>query len=98
VRDYGSEADHHTNFEYNWQTRVKGEPILEYGFQVFGELGEWSEMKAGTNQEHKLGPAIFGEVKANGHNKLSYDGALLFGLTDDTPDATVRFEIEYEMY
>lgn len=98
VRDYGRQADHVTEFEYAFQARVKGDPMLEYGVQALGELGEWSDMKAAGDQEHKIGPAVFGTVKANGNNKISYDGALLFGLTDDTPDATLRFAIEYEMY
>jgi high-affinity iron transporter len=97
-RDYGHQADHVTEFEYAFQARVQGDPMLEFGLQAFGELGEWSDMNAGSDQEHKIGPAVFGTVKANRNNKVSYDGALLLGLTDDTPDTTVRFAIEYEMY
>jgi len=99
VRDYGSKADHITTFEYTWQTRVKGDPLLEYGFQAMGNLGEWSDMKSFHNQEHKIGPALFGEFKVgNGSDKLKYDGALLFGATNDTPDYTLRFTVEYEIY
>ena len=99
VRDYGSHADHITTFEYTWQTRVKGDPLLEYGFQAMGDLGEWSDMKTFNNQEHKIGPALFGEFKVgNGSDKLKYDGALLFGVTDDSPDYTLRITVEYEIY
>lgn len=98
VRDYGSQADHVTEFEYAFQARVTGDPMLEFGVQAFGELGEWSDMNSAGDQEHKIGPAIFGTVKANGNNKIAYDAALLIGVTDDTPDATVRFAVEYEMY
>jgi hypothetical protein len=99
VRDFGRHADHDTDFEYAFQARVKGEPILEYGFQAFGEFGDWSDMAPGHDQEHKLGPAIFGTVKSgHGSDKIAYDAALLFGATDDTADYTLRFAIEYEMY
>jgi hypothetical protein len=37
-------------------------------------------------------------VALGGRNKLKYDGALLFGLNNNTPDTTVRFTVEYEMY
>lgn len=98
VRDFGSQADHITEFEYAFQARVKGEPVLEYGIQALGELGEWSDMNAAGDQEHKVGPAIFGTMKADGINKIAYDAALLVGVTDDTADYTFRFQVEYEMY
>jgi high-affinity iron transporter len=96
VRDFGSQADHETTFEYTWQTRVKGNPWLEFGAQGMGEFGNWSNMNSPHDQEHKLGPAVFGEYK-NGKNKIKYDAAVLVGVTDDTPDTTLRFELEYEM-
>lgn len=98
VRDYGHQAEDNTWFEYAFQARVKGDPVLEYGVQAFGDYGDWSGMKAGHDQEHKIGPAIFGEMPAGGKNKIAYDAAFLIGATDDTADYTVRFEIEYEMY
>lgn len=99
VRDYGSQADHDTEFEYNFQARVIGEPMLEYGFQAYGETGDWDDMNDVNDQELKLGPALFGEVKAgHGHDKIAYDAAFLVGATDDTADYNLRFSIEYEMY
>ncbi|HSC76159.1 MAG TPA: FTR1 family protein [Pseudomonadales bacterium] len=96
VRDFGSQADHDTEFEYTWQTRIKGNPLLEFGVQGMGELGDWDDTNPGHDQEHKLGPAIFGEYKLN-HSKIKYDAAILVGVTDDTPDETLRFALEYEM-
>jgi len=99
VRDYGRQADHITTFEYAWQTRVKGDPAMEFGFQAMGNLGEWSDMKSYGNQEHKIGPAVFGETKVgSGSDKFKYNGAVLFGTTGETPDYTFRFTLEYEMY
>jgi FTR1 family protein len=99
VRDYGSNADHDTEFEYTWQSRWKGNPALEFGVQGMGETGNWDDMNSGHDQEHKMGPAIFGEIKTGpGHNKMKYDAAVLVGMTDDTPDTTLRFQLEYEIY
>jgi hypothetical protein len=39
---------------------------------------------------------VFGQWRS-GHHKLKYDAALLAGVTDDTPDTTLRFQLEYEM-
>ena len=96
VRDFGSKADHNTEFEYTWQSRFKGNPMLEFGVQGMGELGDWDDTTPGHDQEHKLGPAIFGEFKS-GEHKFKYDAAILAGVTDDTPDTTFRFQVEYEM-
>lgn len=99
VRDYGSNADHDTEFEYAWQSRWKGDPVLEFGVQGMGETGNWDDMNSGHDQEHKMGPAIFGQFKTGpGNNKIKYDAAVLVGMTDDTPDTTLRFQVEYEIY
>lgn len=99
VRDYGSNADHDTEFEYTWQSRWKGDPRLEFGVQGMGETGNWDDMNSGHDQEHKMGPAVFGQFKTGpGNNKIKYDAAVLVGMTDDTPDTTLRFQLEYEIY
>lgn len=98
VRDYNHQADEITTFEYNFQARVIGDPMLEFGVQAFGDLGEWSNMHSFNDQEHKIGPAIFGETQTGTKSKLAYDGALLFGVTDDSQDVTLRFTVSYEMY
>lgn len=96
VRDFGSKADHNTEFEYTWQSRFRGNPMLEFGVQGMGELGDWDDTTPGHDQEHKLGPAVFGTIKS-GQHKFKYDAAILAGVTDDTPDTTLRFQVEYEM-
>jgi high-affinity iron transporter len=97
VNEYGSEADKHATLEYAWQTRVKGDPMLEFGFQAMGALGYWNDMAPYNQQENKIGPALFGEVKS-GSDKVKYNGALLFGTTSNSPGATLRFTVEYEMH
>lgn len=60
------------------------------------EIGPMFQHESGSIQ-HKIGPAFFGQVALRGRNTLKYDGAFLFGL-NNTPDTTVRFTLEYEMY
>ncbi len=60
--------------------------------------GVWPEHDFGHATEHKIGPAFFGQVALGARDKLKYDGAILFGLNNNTPDTTVRFTLEYEMY
>ena len=64
--------------------------------QGFGTLGRTSDF--GRQAQSSVGPAFFGQIPTGGRSKLKYDAAVLFGLNKNTPDTTVRFQIEYEIY
>lgn len=84
-----------TELGYGWQWKHRGNPRLEYGLQGFGKLGAVDDL--GEEHESKIGPALFGTARLSSGHKLKYDGAVLFGLTDETPDTTLRFQLEYEL-
>ena len=42
--------------------------------------------------------ALFGGTRLPGGDKFKWDAALLAGLTSDSPDTTLRFQLEYEIY
>jgi len=85
-----------TQLSYALQWRWHGaRPWLSPGLQGFGSLGRAGQLHSET---FNLGPALFGESALGGGRKLKYNGALLAGLTRATPDATVRFELEYEFF
>jgi hypothetical protein len=81
---------------YQWQLKCRWKPAFEYGLQGFGDLGPWNHWEPGTEQPHRVGPAVFGTLKAGGHRKLKYNAAVLFGLTDGAAVSTVRAQLEYE--
>jgi hypothetical protein len=95
-RELGSEAEPGSEISYAWQVKWRGNPRFEPGAQGFGILGRTNDIGHAT--EHKIGPAFFGQLALGARNKLKYDGAILFGLNNNTPDTTVRFTLEYEMY
>jgi len=95
-RELGSAAEPGAELIYAWQVKWRGNSRFEPGVQGFGSLGRTNDF--GHVTEHKIGPAFFGQVPLGGRNKLRYDGAVLFGLNNNTPDTTVRFTLEYEMY
>lgn len=97
VRDFGKQADHDTEFEYTAQVKWRGDKHLQYGLQALGETGEVEDSNELGDQEHKMGPALFAELPGNEHGKVKFNTALLFGMTDDTPDETLRFTLEYEI-
>jgi hypothetical protein len=62
---------------------------------MYGGLGNADDLGALNDHEQQIGPAFFGKLRTT-TGALKYEAGLLFGLNDQTPDATVRFLIEYE--
>ena len=93
--DDGAEA--RTTLGYQWQVLYRHSHRLYYGMQGMGEMGQWDDWAKRDEQEHKIGPAIFGRLKTAGGQRLNYNAGLLFGVTDGTPDYTLRFKLEYEL-
>jgi len=95
-RETGSNAEDDWELAYAWQLRWLGDPKLEFGLEGFGALGEVDNWKSYSDQEHQIGPAIFGKIKTAGGNAWKYRAALLAGLTSATPNATLTGLLEYE--
>jgi high-affinity iron transporter len=81
--------------EYRWQYRYRLGSAFEPGLEMYGELGEWGEMGSFDDHEQQLGPAVFGKLRTAG-GAVRYEAGVLFGLTNETPDTTVRLLLEYE--
>jgi hypothetical protein len=95
-RELGSSAEPGAAINYEWQMKWRGNARFEPGLQGFGTLGRTNDF--GHQTQSNIGPAFFGQILIGTRNKLKYDAAVLFGLNRNTPDTTVRFEIEYEIY
>ncbi len=74
---------------------VQGEVELE----LRGDFQRWRnhDDDFARATEHKIGPAFFSQA-ALGARKVKFDAAVLFGLNRNSPDTTVRFNLEYEIY
>jgi hypothetical protein len=70
---------------------------LDVGVQAFGEMGKWNQWAPRDEQQHRIGPAVFGKVKmGEGRQAIRYNAAVLFGETRATPHTTFRVQAEYE--
>lgn len=87
-----------TVFQYQWQAKYRWKKQFEFGLQGFGEMGVWNKWAPSNEQEHKLGPAIFGKIplELGGRNAIKYNAAWLIGTTQATPHNTFRLQVEYE--
>lgn len=95
-RHYDSEEKSRTEIGYQWQAKYRWMPELEVGLQGFGEVGEWGSYERNGDQEHKVGPAIFGKIPTGNRTAIKYNAAYLVGLTKPTPDHTLRATVEFE--
>ncbi len=95
-RHFHSDEREVTEFGYQWQVKYRWRPEFEFGAQGFGEVGEWNHWSAANEQEHIVGPAIFGKFSLGGREVLKYNAAVLFKASSAAPDHTFRAQLEYE--
>lgn len=98
-RKFGREAEgekHVTEMGYQWQVKYRWKKEFEYGLQGMGDLGEWNSWAKSNEQNHRMGPAVFGKFNLASKQAVKYNAAWLFGVTDAAPNNTFRMQLEYE--
>ena len=94
-QQYGSDRDSaSTSFEYAWQTLYKAPHGVKVGFEAYGEIEKFAtDSPRLSDQDHRIGPVAYFETNLDPF-ELSIGAGFLFGLTDATPDDTIKFDIE----
>jgi hypothetical protein len=87
---------HATELGYQWQAKYRIQPIFEFGLQGFGDMGKWNDWVPADEQNHRLGPAVFGKFDLGTKKAIKYNAALLFGTSEAAPNSTFRMQLEYE--
>ena len=80
---------------YAGQLRYRLTPNIQPGFEAFGRFGEIDDIALG-NEQHKIGPGVFGVVEFDDSYGFKYELSWLLGYTDSTPDNSVKWLIELE--
>ena len=99
-RKFGNHSDgddpYITEMGYQWQVKYRLKPEFEFGVQAMGEMGKWNHWDSVSQQNHRIGPAIFGKVGLGNKQAIKYNAAWLFGISDAAPNNTFRMQAEYE--
>jgi hypothetical protein len=95
VRKFGP-GDHITEMGYQWQIKYRWKPAFEFGLQGFGEMGKWNNWDDSDEQNHRLGPAIFGKINLGVKQAIKYNAAILLGASEAAANSTFRMQVEYE--
>jgi len=83
-----------TAFGYAWQSLLPVTADLGVGFEAFGEIEQFAtDPPELSEQEHRIGP-VGHFATGLGDLELSLAAGFLFGLTDETPDRTFKFDVE----
>lgn len=95
-RHYRGEEPSEMEMGYQLQSRYDFSGNFGAGVQAFGELGKWNHWAPRSEQEHLVGPALFGRVKLGGRDQIKWNAAYLFKASDGAPDNRLRLQMEYE--
>lgn len=85
-----------TEMGYQWQAKYRLQPSFEFGVQAMGEVGKWNDWDSTAEQNHRLGPAVFGKVLVGNKQAVKYNAAWLIGVSNSAPNNTFRMQVEYE--
>lgn len=85
-----------TNLAYQYQVKYRWKPALEFGMQGLGELGKWDNWYKQLEQNHRIGPAVFGKFAFGNRQAIKYNAAWLTGISSAAPNHTLRMQLEYE--
>lgn len=70
TKDIGRYASGRPQFRYAWETRLALGTAIEPGFQAFGQPGAFGHFAASGQQDHRLGPVLFGTIVQLGPGSL----------------------------
>ena len=94
-QQFGSAADESTELEYIWRTKYSLDDDTAIGFEAFGAPGEIKYLPALSEQDHRLGPAFYRDVKV-GDVTVEVNLIWLIGLTEGSAAHTPHWQIEIE--
>ena len=84
-----------------WSSRYSYSQYFEPGFEISSSLGEVKNMGGFEDQQHAIGPAVYGKVPlhfAGQYDALKYRVGYLFGVSDTARDGEAVAQLEYELH
>jgi hypothetical protein len=85
-----------TTFSYAARVKYNVNRYFEPAIEAFGEPGRIGRLPSWSQQEHWIGPAVYGKLGFGPGGSLSYRLAALFGVSDAASDTRAVFQLEYE--
>ncbi|HRD75234.1 MAG TPA: hypothetical protein PK264_04755 [Hyphomicrobiaceae bacterium] len=80
-------------FTYGWNAKYEIREGFALGIEGYGLIENIGNPPPWSEQEHRIGPAIFTEFKLGNGLTIAPDIGLLFGMTHATPDVALKLNI-----
>lgn len=78
---------------YGWQAKYEVRNGFAIGIEGFGVVENLGNAPRWSDQEHRVGPAIFTEIAVTKDLTIAPDIGLLFGMTQATPDVALKLNV-----
>ena len=88
--------EHPLDLSYQLQARYPVARDLDIGVQAFGDLGKWNDWSPHSEQDHRVGPAIFQKIRLGGRQVINWNAAYLRGVSPAAPRDQFRLQAELE--
>lgn len=95
-KEVGRNRSDATPLAVAWQSRIEINQFLQPGFEYYGDFSSVAGVSSASPVQHRLGPALVGQVNLFQYGKLKYEAGYLFGLNQATERGTIRWRLEYE--
>jgi hypothetical protein len=97
ARPVGAGGDNRfTDFNYGWQSRWNLWRWLSPAIELYGDVGAVDHAYGFQAQQLEAGPVATGAILLGRLGKIKYEAGYLFGLTDASPSAVVKWKLEFE--
>jgi FTR1 family protein len=92
--EIGNHAEHGVAAEFAWNTRYRYDMHFEPGIEWHSDFGIIDDGSDFNEQEHVVGPAVFGRITPH----IKYQVGYFAGLSRESPDHSFRGNLEYERF
>ncbi len=87
--EVGDGSDDGQDIGFDWKAAYQYSDHYAFGLEYYGSYGDTTDDI--SDLEHLLGPVAYGEI-----GEVEYEAGVLAGLTDESPDVTLKLNFEYE--
>lgn len=91
-REAGNNATPGLERSFLWSSRYRYDAHFEPGVEIQSDFGKVRDRLHFNEQEHYIGPAVYGEIIPN----VNYQAAYEFGVTSASATGAARLKIEFE--